>query len=127
MVPSSPGKNVWSGGFTSGIGSPLHRQVVRGALERAIAGEKTVVPQNIGALLELLLELSIECGEAIGTDETRHYLASFKGSSKAAKAAKALLTLEERHPAEARKAAALMALEGRIERAERWQARSREA
>ena len=109
-------------GYSAGGGYDTYARLLARHLGRHIPGNPTVVPQNIGALLELLLELSIECGEAITTEETRQYLESFKGSSKAAKAAKALLALEERNPAEARKAAALIALEARIERAERWQA-----
>ena len=51
------------------------------------------MPRNYAKLLELAHELSIELEQGIDDELARDFLASIKGSSKAAKVAKTLLSL----------------------------------
>lgn len=107
----------------AGRESPLHAQAIRQVLERLVDLGSANPPRDIHALMELLHELCVETGEAVTDPRTRDYLASIKGGGKAAKLAKTLLALEEGDPLPHRRAAAALALTGRIERAERWAAR----
>lgn len=100
--------------------TPLHAQVVRSALECALAQEPGTRPRNIHGLLELLFNLCFEAGETVTDDECRAYLDSFAGNSKAAKLARQLLALEPGEPLPHRRAAAIVALRGRLARAEDW-------
>jgi hypothetical protein len=103
--------------------TPLHAQAIRQTLEGVLALGKTKPPRDLHALMELLHELCVEAGEAVSKKETRDYLSGIKGGGKAAKLAKTLLVLEEADPLPNRRAAAAIALRGRVERAERWAGR----
>jgi len=100
--------------------TPLHAQVVRNALETALARIPAFVPNNIHGPLELLLDLCVETQEGITNPDCRTFLRSFSGGSKAAKLARRLLALEPGDPRPHRRAAAVVALRGRLARAERW-------
>jgi len=100
--------------------SPLHTQVVRNALERALCIGPEIRPHNIHNPLELLLNLCIETEEAITDARCRAYLKSVTGNSRAARQARQLLALEAGNPRPYRRAAAVVALRGRLARAERW-------
>jgi hypothetical protein len=106
--------------------SPLHAQTVRLALEQALSDGEVTVPRDVHALMELLYELCVEASEAVTKVETRNFLSDIKGNSKAAQLARKLLAREEGDPLPHRRAAAALALAGRVERAERW-TRRREA
>lgn len=107
--------------------SPLHAQAIRQTLEGVLALGQATPPRDIHALMELLHELCVETGEAVSKQETRDYLSGIKGGGKAAKLVKTLLALEEDNPLPHRRAAAAIALAGRLERAERWAGRRTEA
>jgi hypothetical protein len=103
--------------------SALHAQAVRQILEAALAIGETDPPRDLHALMELLHELCVETGEAVTDPRTRAFLSGIKGGGKAAKLAKTLLALQETDTLPHRRAAAVAALRGRLERAERWAAR----
>ncbi len=73
--------------------SPVHAAVVHGALQHSFRGDPSKMPRNYAKLLELAHELSIELEQGIDDELARDFLASIKGSSKAAKVAKTLLSL----------------------------------
>jgi len=99
--------------------SPLHAETVRTALEQIFASQPIMRPADLTALLTLFHELSVELGAAVPDPGARAYLATLR-SGKSAKLAQALLAVPEGDRA-ARRQAALLALAGRVERAERWQ------
>jgi hypothetical protein len=107
--------------------SALLAQAVRQALEGALALGDAKPPRDLHALMELLHELCVESGEAVTHPGARDYLAAIKGGGKAAKLAKTLLAMEEAEPLPHRRAAAALGLAGRVERAERWAGRRKEA
>src|SRR5207253_1987820 len=72
-------------------------------------------------LLEIEHELCAQTGMAISDSNARTWLAGVTGSGKAAKLARALLAAESSSDPRLIREAALEALRGRIERAERWQ------
>ncbi|MDA0183057.1 DUF6493 family protein [Solirubrobacter phytolaccae] len=91
-------------------GGPLQRAVVRDFLDAHVAA----VPERPAALLVLFDELSAQTG--VGPQRSRAYLETLSGTSKAAKAAKALLARAgEPPPVEAE-----LALAARVRRAQRW-------
>lgn len=101
--------------------SPLHLQVVRWTLEYSLGNQAAnKLPHNVHMFLDLLHNLCIQTGEAITDPDCRTFLERRSGNSKAAKLAKKLLALEEADPLPHRRAAAVLALDGRIKRAERW-------
>ncbi len=100
--------------------SPLHAQVVRTALERSFGGLEAALPRNILLLMELQHNLCVEAEETIADPDCRAFLEGIGGAGKAAKLAKKLLALEVGDPLPHRRAAAVVALRGRLERAERW-------
>jgi hypothetical protein len=100
--------------------SPLHSRIVRAAIERALADAKGSPPHGLHTLLELLYQLSVGTGEAVHDVRTLEFLSGLKGSSKLAKAAKQLITLPDNPEPTYRAKADAIALEGRLERAERW-------
>ncbi|MCC2668283.1 MAG: hypothetical protein K0Q72_754 [Armatimonadetes bacterium] len=99
---------------------PLAAEVVSAALQRVLSRQPSLKPADLAALLELLHELSVQLGAAITDAEARRYLESQRGSGKGGKLAQSLLALTENGHAEHRRVAANEALEGRIQRAERW-------
>jgi Family of unknown function (DUF6493) len=101
--------------------SPLGRQVVRRALERAM---HPATPQSklrdVHAWIETLHDLSIEAGAAVEDPLTREGLAQFLKAGKARKPAQALLDLASAQSEAHRSAAAAHAMRRRLARAERW-------
>jgi hypothetical protein len=93
--------------------SPLHRHVLRGALERALGAQEAPTL----ALVELLNEWCVEDGAAVTDGRLRARLAAAR-SGKMARLARELLD-RTAAPGAAR-GAALRALVRRLERAERW-------
>lgn len=107
--------------------SPLHALVVRLTLENtlAVAGKALAdPPKDLHHLLELLLELLAETGAAVVNPTTRDALTQITGSGKATKAAKALLAIQAETDAASIVEIARAALQGRIERAWRWDQRT---
>jgi hypothetical protein len=106
--------------------SPLHHLIVRTTLENTLAAAAKLLvepPKDLHLLLDLLLELLAERGEAVSSEPLRAALAKTSGATKVAKAAKALLALAPSgggQQAEATQAA----IQQRIARARRWQQRS---
>jgi len=105
--------------------SPLHAAVARQAIELSLRGDPADSPRDVHALLTLLRELCIDAGEAVTDSKCREFLGQFAGSTKAAKAAKALLKLErDDRTADARyRTAACSSLEKRLERVVAWERR----
>ena len=71
--------------------SPLHAHQIRTAIEHALCGDPEARPRDVGALLELLRELSAAAGTGVRLAAARTYLAAIPGKGKAAKTAKQLL------------------------------------
>ena len=113
--------NRWADRLAVAAGeSPLHAQVVRNALVLALPAIPAEGMRNVRTLLELLFNLCVEAEEAVTDPDCRAFLEGIGGTGKAAKLAKKLLALEEGDPLPHRRAAAVAALRGRLERAERW-------
>jgi hypothetical protein len=100
--------------------SALHSAVARGALERLLSAAPDWRPADLGAVLELLLELCAQAGAGVTDPAARAYLAAQTGGGKAAKLAATLLARAA--PDGGVEAGAALALLGRLERAERWAA-----
>lgn len=100
--------------------SVLHAEVVRRGLELGLSGAPVLRPADLAALLGLLHELCVESAAWVEDAGTRAFLAGIKGGKSGA-LAKQLLALNAADATTGRPAA-LQALRGRIERAERWQA-----
>ena len=99
--------------------SPLHVRVIAIAIQETLRDELDEKPRDLLPLLELLKELITKVGESIAPP-LRDWLARWKASGKTAKVVKELLAIAPReHSADAR-AAMIIALTHRIERAERW-------
>jgi hypothetical protein len=105
--------------------SALHAEAVHAALQHAMGSHPSLRPADLAALLEALHELSVQLGLRIDHSEARAYLEAQQGGGKGGRLAKALLALEAADQSSRRREAARVALEGRIERAERWNAMSR--
>jgi hypothetical protein len=101
--------------------SSLHAAVVREAIERALQGDPVKAPKDLQTLLELLKELLIESGCRLSCPESRHYLSGLKSAGKTGKLARELLGLEDTPDRSHSQSAAVRALAGRLDRAERWQ------
>lgn len=101
--------------------SPLHLQVIRIAIERSLcnAGTDTEISTPI-KLIELLYDLCLESGETVTAPKTRTYLESLGTKGKAGKLAQSLLSLPEGRAQQHRKAAAMQALQSRVDRAQRY-------
>jgi hypothetical protein len=104
--------------------SPLALLVMMTSLERAMESGMPKHPlRDMHAWLETLLEFSIELGCAIENPAAREGIHGLLGKGKADKPAQALLGLKASNARNAQiRAAALHALRGRTERAERWAA-----
>jgi hypothetical protein len=113
--------------------SELHAHVVIGAIVGALKGlrapkqldsskktDSPQVPRDLHSLLELLRELLTASGETMADPEAKECLIGVKASGQTGAVIKCLLALPEIPSKERRLAAALRALAGRIERAERW-------
>jgi hypothetical protein len=99
--------------------SPLHLQVLRAAVERAL-GDAAPAPRAVAGLIELLHEWGVESGEEVAHPGTRAWLGTITGSGKTASLARRLLKPSARDAMAHRRAAAEHALEQRIRRAERY-------
>jgi len=102
--------------------SVLHAHAVHVALEQTLAAHPSLRPADLATLLELMHELSVQLGAAIGDPEARRYLEAQQGGGKGSKLARALLALRAVEQPAAGREVARLALEGRVERAERWSA-----
>jgi uncharacterized protein DUF6493 len=102
--------------------SPLHAWTAARLISMVVASFEQL-PRDAHHLLTLLVELHTDLGLALD-DAVRDSLASVKGASKTAKAAKSLLAHEGTSFPPRIRQAAVLALEARIERAERWTAAS---
>ncbi len=98
--------------------SPLHAEVARMALERCVGLSPPA--RTLHAFLDPLNELCAEAGAGVLDDQARSVLGSLRGSTKAARLARALL--ERQGESRWSAAAAGLAAAGRIERARRWAA-----
>jgi hypothetical protein len=95
---------------------PLQRTVVRDLLDSTVDALAALPGRAHTPLLELFDELSAQSGVGVQSEAARTFLATLTGSSKAAKAAKALLGRDGEPPDEE----ARLALEARLRRAEHW-------
>jgi hypothetical protein len=100
--------------------SPLHRVVLRDALEAAAHALPASPANRLVPFLELLLEWSVETGASIAREDARARLANVSGGGKAAKLARSLLGLGRQARNPVRRAAGLRTLESRVKRAERY-------
>ena len=105
--------------------SLLHVHVIRQALESGLNLGELPAPTNLHALLQVFLDLTVRAGSPVSHPGTRRYLGTIKGASKSGKLAAALLAAPSQHGA--RRAAASLALSGRVARARRWTASGRDA
>ncbi|MCB9471391.1 MAG: hypothetical protein H6677_24165 [Candidatus Obscuribacterales bacterium] len=71
--------------------SDLHADAVRQVIEATLVGDGKQAPRGLSYLLEFYLELLIQCGATLTSEETRSYLASVEVSGKTAKLIKRLL------------------------------------
>lgn len=78
--------------------SAVHAAVVQQALQRCFGGTTDGLPRDFAKLLDLLKELSIDLEQNISYEPCRDFLAGIRGSGKAAKTAKSLLSLEANDP-----------------------------
>lgn len=102
--------------------SPVHLVFMCSALDRALAGLSNFHGKPPLKLIELYYELSVEAGQAVKNPGARDYLNALAAAGgKAQKLTQALLKLKADPERKVEREAALMALEKRIERAERWQ------
>jgi len=104
--------------------SAMHGHVVACILERWLA-RQTGPHRDTHHVLTLLLELLSRFGLPLA-DEARGVLENLKGSSKTAKLARKLLSHEPEAPKPMLAEAMVQHLEGRVARAERWQAALRD-
>lgn len=104
--------------------SVLHAQAIRLTLEHALPRDASDRPRDLHALLGLLLELASDAQAGITHADARAYLEALNPSSKAGGHGRDLLALP---PTRGRhvEAAALAALEWRLQRAERWAANAK--
>lgn len=71
--------------------SDLHADAVLQVIEATLIGDGRQAPRGLSYLLELYLELLIQCGATLENEETRNYLASVEVSGKTGKLIKRLL------------------------------------
>jgi hypothetical protein len=71
--------------------SPEHAVVVAELVRRTLHGDPARAPRELGAMLELLVELQIETDTPLTDPRTREYLAAIDGTGKSARLAKQLL------------------------------------
>ncbi len=83
--------------------SAVHAAVIQQALQRCFGGTTDGLPRDFAKLLDLLRELSIDLEQNISYKPCRDFLAGIKGSGKAAKTAKTLLSLEANDPVQCKR------------------------
>lgn len=71
--------------------SPRHAAAVADVLPRILHADPARAPRDLGALLELLVELSSETGLPLSDPQARAYLGALNGSGKVARLARQLL------------------------------------
>jgi hypothetical protein len=106
--------------------SPLHSHVVAQALQIAIV-DLLPPPRDLHVALELLKELLVETGQRLSAPGIKEYLGGLTVSGKTAKLTRDLLGIEVKDGHPSRRAAAVQALAGRAQRAERWMQCRRQA
>ncbi len=101
--------------------SALHAQTVHVALE-TLLGMAPVPDENPEVtILEVLFEISRRINRGITSDTARNYLHALRGGGTAESLGRNLLELSSSENSENGKAAGLIALKERINRAKRWQ------
>ncbi len=104
----------------SGV-SAVHSAVVKLSLEQCLTGNIKEMPRDFGKLLELLNELCIDLQHGVGSDEHRAFLKQITGTSKAAKAAKAILKVEVTSESLVMKNVFIEAINQRVSALKKWQ------
>jgi hypothetical protein len=105
--------------------SPLHRLVIAQAIQTALVGDAQPPPKDLHTLLELLKESLLELGEVVRNAETRAFLESINVSGKTGRLIRETLDLDNRPGPQKMRDIMLLALEGRIARAESWTRRTK--
>ncbi len=105
--------------------SPLHAEAIRQVIERVLQGDAAAVAREVGPLVELLLELCVQCGRGVTAEATRTFLAGLPGGGKVAKAARRLVDWSAGEDKAKAHAIQALAVEYRLIRAERWTRRRR--
>lgn len=100
--------------------SALHGHVVLHGFSRALRGDWKQPPRGLGELLEMLIEIAARLDTGISDPACREVLGSIAGSSKAAKAARMLLSLDATSDS---RVAFEQAIRHRIDRLESWKER----
>ena len=100
--------------------SPLHSRVSATILQWLLQDDVCPFRRDHNALLELLKELLIAGGEAVTCPATRDHLSRVPTGGRTESLSRDLLAMKPSDDHPAHQAAALRALAGRIERAERW-------
>jgi hypothetical protein len=104
--------------------SHLHSVTIRAALEKLFAAQPEHPAAKLLALLEAQVELAAQTGIGVGDPKARVWLESITGTSKTAKAAKALLAGPANGNQTGLRDAAAQVLKARVERAETMAAQS---
>ncbi len=100
--------------------TPLHRWFATASLEPLITTFRGKLPIGAASILELYLDGLIEMGLAVDKD-VESTCSVIKGSSKSAKAAKRIIAAKLVDRSEKRDEAKSIALQSRLDRADRWQ------
>jgi hypothetical protein len=100
--------------------SVLHAWTIARALERGLCHDPAQAPRDLSALLELLRELLAELGQSLTDLNARQYLGHVKAGGKTARLVRELLAFSSVSFNGPPKAAAVRALENRLQRVERW-------
>jgi hypothetical protein len=101
--------------------SPLHGFTVATGIEHSLRGDPSKAPRDLSALLELLRELLAELREPLRDAEARSYLQQFKAGGKTGRLVRELLATDISAPLHIDPSIPVRSLQGRLERAERWQ------
>ncbi len=99
--------------------SPLHAEVVRVAVSRSLRGNIKKLPKDLHALVDLLKELVAETETPVDAD-ARNFLTRISGSTKLAKATKAILACDGSPDPARHVEIQRTVVEQRIARVERW-------
>lgn len=101
--------------------SELHAYVIMLALQAAVPSvNASKPPRGLGDLLELMFEIGTQLGLGVESETCKKYLGRIKGSGKAAKAAKNLLTIDSTFDPRPCIEASIVS---RVERANTWSLR----
>ena len=101
--------------------SDLHAYVTFRAFEQTLCGDPKKQPRGMADLIELMVELGTQLEIGVVDQGPRKFLGGFNGSTKLAKAAKALLELENLSDSQS---VVAQAIDERVQRLEAWKLRS---